>query len=123
MKFKTNTTVTLPEEQLQADYAAAEKQENLKLGEKCLYIAHTLYTEYVPYEAVERAYRRVEDVRGKLCCGVTTYEIHHLVIEAGGKEVTVLLESKEAAQMALDRIADKNPKAQIGYRGKEGKEK
>lgn len=119
MRFKTNTTIAIPEEQLQADYAAAQKQEKLKLGEKCLYIAHTLYTEYMPYEAIERAYRRVEDVRGKLCCGVITYEIHHLVMVIDGKEVAVLLESKDAAQKALEQIADKNPKAQIGYHEKE----
>lgn len=119
MKFKTNTTITITEDQLQADYAAAEKQEKLKIGEKCLYIAHTLYTEYIPYEAVERAYRRVEDVRGKLCCGVTTYEIHHLVMVFDGKETAVLLETKEAAQKALDKIAEKNAKAQIGYQAKE----
>ena len=119
MKFKTNTTIAIPEEQLQADYAAAEKQEKLKLGEKCLYIAHTLYTEYIPYEAIERAYRRVEDVRGKLCCGVTTYEIHHLVMVMGGKEVKVLLESEDAARKALERIAEKNPQVQIGYHEKE----
>lgn len=115
MKFKTNTSVEIMEDQLILDYSSAGRQEKLKLGELCLYIVHTLYAEYVPYETITRAYRRIEDVRGKLCCGVCTYEIHHLVMEVEGKEMTVLLEGKDAAQAALDIISRKNPAAVIGY--------
>lgn len=114
MKFKTNTPVEIMEDQLMLDYSSAARQEKIKLGETCLYIIHTLYAEYIPYETITRAYRRIEDVRGKLCCGVCTYEIHHLVIEVNGKETTVLLEGMEAAKAALEKIGKKNPAAVIG---------
>jgi len=114
MKFKTNTTMEIPEDILNLDYSCAAKQEKLRIGSKCLYISHTLYTEYVPYQAITRAYRRIENVKGKLCCGIATYEIHHLVLETGGKEQTVLLEGREAAQAALDSIAAGNRDAVIG---------
>lgn len=115
MRFKTNTSVEIIEDQLMLDFTTAAKYEKLKVGGTCLYILHTLYTEYIPYSAITRAYRRIEDVRGKLCCGVCTYEVHHLVIEADGREITILLEGKEAAQTALEEIGRKNPAAVVGY--------
>lgn len=116
MKFKTGFSVALPENVLKSDYQGADKYGKISLGDSCLYITHIFYVEYVPYSVITKAFRRIEDVKGKLCCGVSNYEIHHLVLEENDKSITVLFEEKEAAQKALEQVAEKNPETVIGCR-------
>lgn len=109
MKFKAMGSQKISEEVLKQDYQTAIKQENVKLGEACFYINHTFTAEYAVYGEIERAFRRIEDVRGKLCCGVTNYEIHHLILEIGSREADVMFENKDTAKAALEWILEKNP--------------
>lgn len=115
MKFRSFTGQDSPEQEVQQDFERAVKQENVRLGDTFLFLNHMLYTEYLPYAAITRAFRRIEEVNGRLCCGNTSYEIHEVAIEAAARSAVLRFQTREAAVACLEKIAAKSEQAEIGY--------
>ena len=71
----------------------------------------------LPYEAVRQAYLRIEEVNGRLCCGVANFDMFFLMLKtAEGELIKVEASSKDIVKQMLAEIQKKNEKVEIGYR-------
>lgn len=94
----------------------------VKLGENELFWKAGLRWYVVPMNRVRRAYRRVEFVQGKLCCGRASYDIQSLVLELddgtsreiliGDNEIGDAMKHKAEALLASLQAA--HPNVQYG---------
>lgn len=122
MKF-IPLTVALEQIELEQEFSKIAEKKKVSLGESCIFIKRFRKQLYIPYEQIVWAFRRVETVNGKMRRNQTVFEVQHLVmVTPDKKQFDILIESKEAANMILDRISEKNPTAEIAF-SKEKKEK
>lgn len=76
----------------------------------------------VPLSSVQRVFRQVEVVYGKLCCGGASYDIQKLVLVLNdGTELTVHIGDnqigdavKKAAEALYQTLQDAHPELQFG---------
>ena len=66
--------------QLDADFEAAVSYGKTKLGTNHIFWKAGLRWYAVPLSRVRRAYRQVEYVYGKLCCGGSSFDIQRLML-------------------------------------------
>ncbi len=68
------------------------------------------------YEAIERAYLRVEAVNARMCCGVANFDMHFLMLkQKDGKLAKIQFERGETVEEILAKISEKNDKIIIGF--------
>lgn len=72
------------DEQLAADYEKSTVQGKFHLGETYLFRKKALGVWYLAWREILWAYRQVEDVQSRLCCGTTNYEVEHLILVTEG---------------------------------------
>lgn len=107
-------TVISPE--VEADFEAANKFDKVKVGSLGIYFREGLRSKFVSFDRLERAFLRVTEFDGKLCCGTNTYRYFHLVLVVDGKEYSeVLSENEQAMRDALKAISAAAPNVAIGY--------
>lgn len=71
----------------------------------------------LPYEAVKQAYLRIEEVNGRLCCGVASFDMFFLMIKTTEEElIKVEATSKDIVKQMLEAIKQKNSSVEIGYK-------
>ncbi|MCM1175891.1 MAG: hypothetical protein NC341_12685 [Blautia sp.] len=76
---------------------------------------HTL-----PYEEIRQAYLRVEEVNGRLCCGVASFDMFFLMLKTKeGELLKIEAVSKDIVKRMLAEIKKKNEKTEIGYKKQE----
>lgn len=64
----------------------------------------------LPYSDIKQAYLRVEEVNGKLCCGVANFDMFFLVIKTKEeKQIKLEASSKEIVKEMLEFLQEKNP--------------
>lgn len=68
----------------------------------------------VPYSELERAFLRVREATGKMCCGTACFADCYLVLVSGGRELAEIRMEKEDVQAALGMIAERSPSTIIG---------
>ena len=61
------------DKQLEADYEKSTVQGKFHLGETYLFRKKALGVWYLAWREILWAYRQVEDVQSRLCCGTTNY--------------------------------------------------
>lgn len=73
---------------------------------------HTL-----PYSAVKQAYLRVEEVNGRLCCGVASFDMFFLMLKTTEDElIKIEATSKDIVKQMLEELKEKNEGIEIGYK-------
>ena len=80
---------------MNADFEAARAYERLRVGELGVYFRDGLKTRYIPYGDMERAFIRVQDTRGRMCCGQASFPYYRVVFVHGGKEIADYMSEKE----------------------------
>ncbi len=101
--------------ELSADYESAEQFDRLRVGARGVYFREGFKTRFLAYDALERAFIRVQGVNGRMCCATAYFEYYKLVFVGGGREVAeVFSESEKATDAALARIAERAPGLAIG---------
>lgn len=71
----------------------------------------------LPYEEIAHAYMRIEEVRGRLCCSVGNFDMHFLVVKTkAGELLKIDASSQKVVKRALEELAKRNPKIEIGYK-------
>lgn len=71
----------------------------------------------LPYADIVQAYLRVEEVNGKLCCGVASFDMFFLMMKTREEElIKVEATSKEIVKEMLEVLKEKNPEIEIGYK-------
>lgn len=71
----------------------------------------------LPYEALRQAYLRIEEVNGRLCCGVASFDMFFLMLKTTGDElIKIEATSKDIVKQMLEEIKKKNDGVEIGYK-------
>lgn len=102
---------------LDADFSAASAYSKVKPGKQALFWKFGLRWHAVPMEAVQRIFRRVEPVYGKLCCGGQSFIIEWLVLMLkDGTELVVHIgdDVKKDAEALLQALKEAHPEIQYG---------
>ncbi len=100
-----------------SEYDNAEPFGKLRLGLERLFWKCGLRRYAVRMEHGARAYRQIEHVYGKLCCGGRSYDIHRLVLVLrDGKTLTLHIgdDEKKAAEELLNAISERFAHIAIG---------
>lgn len=101
---------------LRTDFNTAKIIGNVRYGKHYIFYQAIRKWMYIDYNDIVWAYRRLEDVQGKLCCGTAGFEIHSLMLVTRDKKrVGIPLGEKENAVAGLDMIKEHNAFVDIGY--------
>lgn len=105
----------LPEEVLSADYEQAEKVFRARIGKEGVYFAKALSTAFIPYTGMDRAFLRITGVNSRVCCGPASFEMYHVIFQAGDTEIAALeVDSKVKGERILAAVKNAAPKIIIG---------
>ncbi len=97
------------------DYEAAQVFDKVRVGKLGVYYRDGFRIRCVPYGFIDRVFIRIQEVRGRMCCGQTTFAYFRLVFVKDGKELgDVISEKEEAMDEALARIGELAPQLAIG---------
>ena len=107
---------------LDAQFADAREYGKIRAGETAVFWKSGLRWYFISLEKVQRIFRRVEPVYGRLCCGGQSFLIEWLVLllEDGSELVLhvgdeIVGESvKKAAEELLEHLKRHNPRIQYG---------
>lgn len=98
------------------DFAAAQQFDKVRVGKLGVYFKEGFRIRYLSYQDFDRAFIRVNEVDGKLCCGKSTFQYFRLVFVRSGKEFTdVISEDEKAMDDALAQIKAACPEMAIGF--------
>lgn len=108
--------------QLDADFASASVYEKIRAGKTTLFWKSGLWWHAIPLTQVQRIFRRVEPVYGKLCCGGQSFLIEWLVLVLSNGEELVLhigdnivgSSVQKQAEALLDMLKLSHPQIQYG---------
>lgn len=119
MKFSTLKGRTDSPE-VNSDYESAAQFGKVRVGNLGVYYPGALRTQFMAYEDFDRAFIRIHEVNGKLCCGSTVFQYFRLVFVKDGKEISdYVCEDEKAMDGVLADIAGKAPSINIGFETKE----
>lgn len=101
---------------LDAEFKNGREIGPVTLGETCLFFKVKRKVSYVPYADITRAFRRVQLVGMKMCCGKGDLEVENLVIcGAEDKELAMIqLPGARAGVIMLEELEKRVPGIQIG---------
>ena len=98
-----------------SDYESAARFEKLFVGHKGVYYRDGFRIRCIPYEVMERAFIRVQEVNGRFCCGKAVFCYFRMVFVVGGKEYAdVMSENEKLMDEALAAISERSPGTAIG---------
>lgn len=86
---------------LDTEFADAAPYGKVKLGKTVIFWKVTLRWFYLPLNLVQRAYRRVEEVNAKMCCGRANFDIQKLMLVLDEETTLELLISEGQAEPAV----------------------
>lgn len=113
-------TGSISVEQAAQDYESAVGFDKLRVGGLGVYFPSGFKTRMVPYGEMDRAFIRIHEVNGKLCCGSSVFQYFRMVFVRGGKEFADYLSEDEAAMdAALALIHERAPQVAIGVAPRE----
>lgn len=101
---------------VQADFEGAVKYDKVFVGALGVYFQDGFRKKYVPYSVLERAFIRIQEVNGRMCCGKAVFAYYRLILVVNGKEWgNVMSEDEKAMDDALAAIAERSPNTAIGF--------
>lgn len=105
---------------LSADYEEARRFDKLRVGKLGVYFRDGLRLRFIHYDFIDRAFIRIHEVSGKMCCGSTVFQYFRLVLIHGGREYAdVISEDESAMDEALALIHENAPSVAIGFENRE----
>ena len=107
-------------DRVSADFESAQVFGKLKVGKLGIYYRDGCKIRFFAYDLLERAFIRVQEVRGRMCCGQAYWAYFRLVLVANGKEYSdVMSEDEKLMDDALACIAANAPGLPVGVPAKE----
>ena len=104
---------------LAADYERAERFDKLRVGALAVYYRDGFRVKAVPFARMQRAFIRVQQVRGRMCCGEAAFFYYRLVFLVDGKEICDnMSENEKAMDAALARLHELAPEVPVGVEKK-----
>lgn len=113
-------TETMPDVVLAAEYKEGREIGPVTLGETCLFFKVKRKVNYIPYTGITRAFRRVQLVAMKMCCGNGDLEIENIVLCSrtdGGDETElaqIQLPGARAGLAMIEELEKRVPGIKIG---------
>ena len=105
---------------LAADWESAQVFDKLRVGRLAVFYRDGFRVKAIPYARMERAFIRIQEVRGKLCCGQTFFAYFRMVFLADGREISDFIsENEQAMDAALAKIHEMAPALPIGVAEKD----
>lgn len=102
---------------LDAEFSQAVRYEKVKLGEKQLFWKPMFRWHRISLSQVQRIFRRVQDVRGRLCCGGRNFRIEWIVLllkDGTELEIHVGDDVGTEAKALLEALKIAHPQLQYG---------
>lgn len=97
------------------DLEQAQVFDKLRVGSEGVYFREGFRYRFIPYGDMDRAFIRIHEVNGKMCCGKTVFQYFRMVFVKDGKEFADMIsENEQAMDQALACIAAKAPQVAIG---------
>ncbi|MBR5094757.1 MAG: hypothetical protein IK095_06650 [Oscillospiraceae bacterium] len=104
---------------LAADYEQADRFDRVRVGALGAYYRVGFRVKAIPYARMERAFIRVQQVRGRMCCGEATFVYFRLVFLVDGREICDnMSEDEKAMDAALAKIHERAPQVPVGLEKK-----
>lgn len=104
------------ENEVRLDFNTAKVVGNVRYGQHFLFYQNMLKWLYVDYTDIVWVYRRLEDVKSRLCCGTAGFEVHSLMLVTKEKKrLGIPVGGREYAVEGLNIIGLRNPFADVGY--------
>jgi len=103
--------------QVDAEHTAAKEFGKVKIGQQWLFWRNGLRRYAIGLDKVQRIYRRVEPVYGKLCCGGRSYIIEWLVLMLhDGNELVLHIgdDAVKQAEALMVYLKEAHPNIQYG---------
>lgn len=101
---------------LDADRDSAAVFDKLRVGRLAVYYRDGFRVKAIPYSRMERAFIRVQQVRGRMCCGETAFFYYRMVFLVDGKEFAEYMsEDEKAMDAALAAIHEAAPEVPVGF--------
>ena len=123
MKFYPIGTVQDTGTALEEEYKSAHAVGAVRVGTSCLFMRSGFRNYYIPFHEVRRAFRRVERVPARMCCGKGEFEIENLIVcNDSGEVLKAQLPGQKAARLLMEELREKIPGAVFGCPPKEQKE-
>lgn len=98
-----------------ADFETAQRFGGLKVGRLGVYSRDGFRTRFLAYEETERAFVRVQEVRGHMCCAQAFFAYFRMILVCGGREYCAAMsEDEKLMDSALEAIAANAPGIAIG---------
>lgn len=98
------------------DYSSAAQFGKTGIGKEGVYYKDGLKKRFAAYGEIERYFKRVHEVNGKLCCGSATFAYYKLILICGGKEITAMMtENEREVDGAVAGIKAIRPKIPYGF--------
>ncbi len=99
-----NGAVDSPE--VNADFEAAKVFDKIRVGGLGVYFRDGFRMKFIPYEYMDRAFIRVQETRGRMCCGQANFYYYRIVFVHDGKEIAdCISEQEKEMDDALAEIA------------------
>jgi hypothetical protein len=91
--------------------------KRIKINETTLEYKKGFKWYEIPYSDITQAYLRVEEVQGRLCCGVANFDLYFLMLKNKQNDLLkVETSSQEITKQMLEELSKKNPEIEIGYK-------
>ena len=108
---------------LDAEYRASEPFGSIRLGDRHIFCRKVLKTQLVDISTVTRAYRRIEEAKGRTGCCSNDFSSHFLMLETASGE-TLKLKIGEALyrhepEALMERFKTLYPSIPVGFEGAE----
>ena len=103
--------------ELDAQYKEAAVFSKIRVAQDGLFWRHGLGQYYIPFQGLQRIFRRVQEVRGKLCCGAQNFNIEYLVLILPENQELVLHigdDVKNRAEALLEYLKQVRPEIPYG---------
>ena len=92
------------------------EDKKIKLDEELLTYKKGFKWNTLPYTEIVNAYLRIEEVNGRLCCGVASFDMHFLMLKTkSGDLIKIECISKEIVKEILELLSQKNSEIVIGF--------
>ena len=102
------------------DYEQAPRYDKLRVGRHAVYYRDGFRVKAIPYRRMERAFIRVQQVRGRMCCGEAAFFYFRMVFLVDGKEICDnMSENEKAMDEALEQIRKMAPGLPTGFENAE----
>ena len=103
------------------DYNGSEVIGRVRLGKLCMYYKDLGVKYYCPYEYIDRAYAKIEEVQPD---DSPAYYYYRLILVHGEKEFANLILNEEAQpRQIMEKLKIFNPAIEFGYKAPEKKKK